>query len=147
MLDEAGLESTIDWYIPTIEKQTGIDITYEKSGQPYPVDASAAIHIYRVLQEALNNVARHSGAREAWVRLRFQPDSLQLEIEDHGKGLDASASSDQARHGSRRHARTRRTSLRHHRVAAPPAKWDSSSPASSERKARAAWPIKFPCSS
>ena len=91
MLDEAGLESTIDWYIPTIEKQTGIDITYEKSGQPYPVDTSAAIHIYRVLQEALNNVARHSGAREAWVRLRFQPDSLQLEIEDHGKGLDASA--------------------------------------------------------
>lgn len=92
MLDEAGLESTIDWYIPTIEKQTGIDITYEKSGQPYPVDTSSAIHIYRILQEALNNVARHSGAREAWVRLRFQPDSLQLEIEDHGKGLDTHAS-------------------------------------------------------
>jgi signal transduction histidine kinase len=92
MLDEAGLESTIDWYIPTIEKQTGIDISYEKSGAPYPVDGGAAIHIYRVLQEALNNVARHSGAREAWVRLRFQGDSLQLEIEDHGKGLDTSAS-------------------------------------------------------
>ena len=92
MLDEAGLESTIDWYIPTIEKQTGIDITYEKAGAPYPVDGGAAIHIYRVLQEALNNVARHSGAREAWVRLRFQPDSLQLEIEDHGRGLDTSAS-------------------------------------------------------
>jgi signal transduction histidine kinase len=92
MLDEAGLESTIDWYIPTIEKQTGIDITYEKSGAPYPVDGGAAIHIYRVLQEALNNVARHSGVHEAWVRLRFQPDSLQLEIEDHGKGLDASES-------------------------------------------------------
>ncbi|MGA8407503.1 MAG: ATP-binding protein, partial [Candidatus Acidiferrales bacterium] len=71
---------------------TGIDITYEKSGHPYPVDSSAAIHIYRVLQEALNNVARHSGAREAWVRLRFQPDSLQLEIEDHGKGLNSDAS-------------------------------------------------------
>ncbi len=92
MLDEAGLESTIDWYIPVVEKQTGIDITYEKSGHPYPVDSSAAIHIYRVLQEALNNVARHSGAREAWVRLRFQPDSLQLEIEDHGKGLNSDAS-------------------------------------------------------
>jgi signal transduction histidine kinase len=92
MLDEAGLESTIDWYIPVVERQTGIDITYEKAGQSYPVDGGAAIHIYRVLQEALNNVARHSGAREAWVRLRFQPDSLQLEIEDHGKGLDATAS-------------------------------------------------------
>ena len=99
MLDEAGLESTIDWYIPTIEKQTGIDITYEKSGAPYPVDTSAAIHIYRVLQEALNNVARHSGAHQAWVRLRFQADSLQLEIEDHGKGLDASAATTTAKPG------------------------------------------------
>jgi two-component system, NarL family, sensor histidine kinase UhpB len=56
------------------------------------VDGGAAIHVYRVLQEALNNVARHSGASEAWVRLRFRPDSLQLEIEDHGKGLGATVS-------------------------------------------------------
>jgi signal transduction histidine kinase len=92
MLDESGLESTIDWYIPVIEKQTGIDISYEKSGAPYAVDGGAAIHIYRVLQEALNNLARHSGAREAWVRLRFLPNSLELETEDHGKGLGASTS-------------------------------------------------------
>ncbi|MGA7626824.1 MAG: ATP-binding protein [Candidatus Acidiferrales bacterium] len=91
MLDESGLESTIDWYIPVVEKQTGVDISYEKSGTPYPVDGGAAIHIYRVLQEALNNVARHSGAREAWVRLRFLPDLLELETEDHGKGLGTSA--------------------------------------------------------
>jgi signal transduction histidine kinase len=71
MLDEAGLESTLDWYIPTVERQTGIAISYEKQGEPFPVDGGAGVHIYRVLQEALNNVARHSGAKEAWVRLRF----------------------------------------------------------------------------
>ena len=87
MLDEAGLESTVEWYLGTVEKQTGIDISYEKSGTPFPVDGSAAVHIYRVLQEALNNVARHSGARQAWVRLHFEPAALQLEVEDHGKGL------------------------------------------------------------
>jgi signal transduction histidine kinase len=92
MLDETGLESTLDWYIPTVEKQTGIDISYLKSGAPFAVDGNSAVHIYRVLQEALNNVARHSGARQAQVRLNFLAESLELEVEDHGKGSDGSAS-------------------------------------------------------
>ncbi|OLB20543.1 MAG: two-component sensor histidine kinase [Acidobacteriales bacterium 13_2_20CM_55_8] len=91
MLDESGLESTLDWYIPTVERQAGIDISYEKSGTPFFVDGHAAIHVYRVLQEALNNVTRHSGAREAWVRLQFMPESLQLEVEDHGSGFELQA--------------------------------------------------------
>lgn len=93
MLEESGLESTVSWYIPSIEKQTGLVISYEKSGQPFAVDGSAGIHIYRILQEALNNVARHSEAREAWVRLKFEPDSLTLEVEDHGKGFNSQSAS------------------------------------------------------
>jgi signal transduction histidine kinase len=80
MLDEAGLETTLDWYIPTVERQTGIAISYEKQGAPFAVDGSAAVQIYRVLQEALNNVARHSGAKQAWVRLRFLPATLEMEV-------------------------------------------------------------------
>jgi len=87
MLDELGLESTLDWYLPTVERQAGIRISYEKSGLPLEVDGSAAVHVYRVVQEALNNIARHSGAKQAWVRVRSQPHSLELEIEDHGKGF------------------------------------------------------------
>jgi signal transduction histidine kinase len=87
MLDEAGLESTLDWYIPTVERQTGITISYEKQGEPFPVDGGAGVHIYRVVQEALNNVARHSEAKQAWVRLRFLRDALELEVEDHGVGF------------------------------------------------------------
>jgi len=87
MLDEAGLEATLDWYIPTVERQTEIAISYEKQGQPFTVDSSAAVQIYRVLQEALNNLARHSGSRQAWVRLRFLPATLELEVEDHGVGF------------------------------------------------------------
>jgi signal transduction histidine kinase len=92
MLDETGLESTVDWYIPTVERQTGVDISYEKSGTPFPVDGNIGVHIYRVLQEALNNVTRHSGAKQAWVRLRFDPKALQLEVEDHGTGFDRQGS-------------------------------------------------------
>jgi signal transduction histidine kinase len=87
MLDESGLESTLDWYLPVVERQAGIHISYEKSGTGFPVDGNSAIHVYRVLQEALNNVTRHSGAKEAWVRLQFLPTSLKLEVEDHGTGF------------------------------------------------------------
>ena len=89
MLDEAGLEQTIEWYLPVVERQTGIGISYEKSGAPFPINGNAAVHVYRVLQEALNNVARHSGAKKAWVRLRFGPDRLELEVEDRGAGFPA----------------------------------------------------------
>lgn len=87
MLDEAGLETTLDWYIPNVERQTGIAISYKKQGVRFEVEGSAAVQIYRVLQEALNNVARHSGARQAWVRLHFLPATLELEVEDHGVGF------------------------------------------------------------
>jgi signal transduction histidine kinase len=87
LLEEAGLVSTLDWYIPTVERQTGLVLHYEKSGEAFPLDGGASVHVYRVLQEALNNVSRHSGAKEAWVRLKFLPDALQLEVEDHGKGI------------------------------------------------------------
>jgi signal transduction histidine kinase len=87
MLDEAGLESTLDWYLPVVEKQAGITIRYEKPGTPWTIDGDGAIHIYRVLQEALNNVARHSGANQAWVRIRCSPMEWEFEVEDHGSGF------------------------------------------------------------
>jgi signal transduction histidine kinase len=87
ILEEAGLERTIEWYLSTLERQLDVAVSYEQSGTPFLVDSSIGIHVYRVLQEALNNVARHSGSRQAWVRLRFGERALELEVEDHGKGL------------------------------------------------------------
>lgn len=87
LLDEQGLESTLDWYIPTVERQTGLKLHYEKSGAAFPLDGNAGVQVYRVLQEALNNVKRHAGTQEAWVRLEFQNESIRLEVEDHGRGF------------------------------------------------------------
>ncbi len=87
MLEEAGLDKTIEWYLSTVERQLGLKVEYERSGSGPPVGDTIGIHVYRVLQEALNNVARHSGATEAWVRLQLEADRLQLEVEDHGRGL------------------------------------------------------------
>ena len=89
-----------------------------------PSTAPIGIHVYRVLQEALNNVARHSGSRQAWVRLRFEPDALELEVEDHGKGLVTPAVRPRA--GPGRDARARRAGRRHARVRAVPTKGEPS---------------------
>jgi signal transduction histidine kinase len=74
-----------------VERQAGIRVFYEKSGESFPVDGNAAIHVYRVVQEALNNLTRHSEASEAWVRLRFLSQALEIEVEDHGKGFETQA--------------------------------------------------------
>jgi signal transduction histidine kinase len=87
ILEELGLASTIDWYLSTVEKQLGIRVTLETNGAARQVDATKAIHVYRVLQEALSNVARHSGADHAVVRLSFETDRLVMDVEDHGRGI------------------------------------------------------------
>ncbi len=87
VLDEAGLESALDVYLPAFEKQTGIEVRYEKTGEGRDLDRELSIHLYRVMQEALNNVARHSNSKSAAVRLRFLPSALVLEVQDQGKGF------------------------------------------------------------
>jgi signal transduction histidine kinase len=89
ILEEAGVEAALDWYLPTVERQNGIRINYEKSGESRPIGTNAGIHIYRIVQEALNNVVRHSGAHEASVRLNFRPASLLIEVQDDGRGMPA----------------------------------------------------------
>jgi len=90
LLEEIGFEGTLDWYLSTVERQTGVAVSYERTGPVEPIDRTVAIHVYRILQEALNNVARHSGVKQAWVRLRIAAPFLELEIEDHGTGMQHS---------------------------------------------------------
>ncbi|MBZ5580812.1 MAG: sensor histidine kinase [Acidobacteriia bacterium] len=86
-LDEIGLESALDQYLPQFEKQTGIAIQYEKAGPSRDLGGGVEIHLYRVMQEALSNVARHSRSQRAAVRLRYMPRSVVLEVEDEGVGF------------------------------------------------------------
>jgi signal transduction histidine kinase len=87
VLDEVGFESALDIYLPGFERQTGIRIRYEKAGESLPIERAVAIHLYRVVQEALNNVARHSKSAHADVRVRFQESAVVVEIKDAGVGF------------------------------------------------------------
>lgn len=88
ILQEEGLLAAIEWYLPLVERQAGLAIRYEKPPGDLTIESKNAIHMFRVLQEALNNVVRHSGAAEAFVRLHESASSLVLEVEDRGRGLE-----------------------------------------------------------
>jgi len=92
ILEEAGLERTVDWYLSTIERQLGLAVRYERPATPVAVDSEIGIQVYRVLQESLSNIAKHAGVKQAVVRLGVSNDMLQLEVEDHGSGISASPS-------------------------------------------------------
>jgi signal transduction histidine kinase len=89
VLEDAGLEAALDVYLPAFEKQTGIRVQYEKSGAARNLDGSVEIHLYRIIQEALNNVARHSKSSSARVGLNYLPGSVVLEVQDRGIGFAA----------------------------------------------------------
>ena len=88
ILDDYGLERAVERYVQTFGRQTALDIDLVREGSEAVPDGTA-IHVYRVLQEALNNVARHAKASEATVRLLFDSGKLRLEVEDNGVGIPA----------------------------------------------------------
>ena len=90
ILDELGLESAIESHLATVQRQLGLSVQYERRGSGLAVDPAIGIHVYRVLQEALTNVARHAGVHEATVRLTYEGGWLELIVEDRGRGQQPS---------------------------------------------------------
>lgn len=86
-LDNLGLVDALDWYIRDFEKRSRIRCFYRPGGEPRITD-KAATAAYRIVQEALTNVARHSGAKRVDVLLRVEEGTLLLSVEDDGRGFD-----------------------------------------------------------
>lgn len=91
VLDDFGLEKALARAAEQFERQTGIRARFEAAGRVDLVRDDFAIHVYRIAQEALANAGRHSGSAEVLVRLRCRDEGLELEIEDHGRGLPGQA--------------------------------------------------------
>ena len=93
MLDDFGLPEAVHAHLRSFSRRTGIrtQLTHEQMDTRLPPEIEVCV--YRIVQEALTNVARHSGASSCTVSLVRRDDMLQLTIEDDGRGLDASAAS------------------------------------------------------
>src|SRR5262249_25280141 len=96
MLDDLGLQSAISWYLEGFSQRSQIAVTFDASpdfGRLAPDDELA---MFRVLQESLTNVHRHSGSSTARIRLFTEHGTACLEVIDLGKGIGAGILADAA---------------------------------------------------
>ncbi|MGH9663005.1 MAG: sensor histidine kinase [Bryobacteraceae bacterium] len=89
MLDDLGLIPALEWQAREVSRRSGIKVKVAADGVPDALDDALRTCLYRLVQEALHNVSRHSGARNATVTVRRQGESLAVSIEDDGAGFDA----------------------------------------------------------
>jgi signal transduction histidine kinase len=89
MLDDFGLAAALVWLLERYTSQTTLQIDFKQlglAGRRFGIETETAA--YRIVQEALTNVARHAKVREATVRVWARDDTLEIEIEDKGVGFD-----------------------------------------------------------
>jgi PAS domain S-box-containing protein len=89
MLDDLGLADATSWLVEDFGKRSGIDcrIQLPESGALDELSSSVATALYRAVQESLTNIARHAQAKRAWVLFAVDNGSMQVEIEDDGRGI------------------------------------------------------------
>jgi signal transduction histidine kinase len=87
MLEEMGLQMAIGWYLDGFAKRSGIRTTFEMPEPVGRVDRDAELAIFRILQESLTNLHRHSGSSSAQVRLLKTNREVTIEVHDQGKGI------------------------------------------------------------
>jgi signal transduction histidine kinase len=91
ILDDLGLEAALGWLARSIADASGVKVEVDIADVPNDLDGEIATLVFRVAQEALNNMSRHAGARHAVLRLRLRAGYLQLLVVDDGRGCDAEA--------------------------------------------------------
>jgi two-component system, NarL family, sensor kinase len=89
MLEEMGLKSAISWYLDGFSKRSGLQTTFDAPEEFGRLPRHVETAIFRVLQESLTNVHRHSGSEVAHVRLFTNGGTSFLEVIDEGKGIPA----------------------------------------------------------
>jgi PAS domain S-box-containing protein len=87
MLDHLGLAVAMEWQCQEFEKRTGIRCIVEVEPEEMMPDKDLSITVFRILQETLTNVARHSRAKQVRVSLRELEDDLELIVADNGRGI------------------------------------------------------------
>jgi PAS domain S-box-containing protein len=88
LLDEVGLMSALRWYLEGLTRRSGIETFLEMDPVDYPrLSLELETAIFRIIQEALTNVFRHSGARNAWINLTQRDGLVVVKVRDDGKGV------------------------------------------------------------
>jgi signal transduction histidine kinase len=87
LLDEAGLASAVKWYVEGFATRSAIEVSLELPFDLGRLPQQIEITIFRLIQESLTNIHRHSGSKTALIRLRRDEQGVRLEIADQGSGF------------------------------------------------------------
>ena len=87
ILDDLGLEDAIEWLTEEFQNRAGVECEFISSPGAIVLDQGRTTAIFRILQEALTNIARHAGATKVNVSLQQKADSLLLKVKDNGTGI------------------------------------------------------------
>ena len=93
-LDDLGLAPALNQLVGQMASRGILSTEFSIDGQPYELPKHVEIAIFRIVQEALNNAAHHSGTDKARLRVLCRPDALSVLIQDDGKGFDTDAEPD-----------------------------------------------------
>lgn len=91
MLDDLGLNAAVEWLARESARRLGIEVTVRLDEHEPPIDHRATTALYRMVQEALTNVARHARATDVRIELRVQGQELVLTVQDNGRGFPPGA--------------------------------------------------------
>jgi PAS domain S-box-containing protein len=88
LLDDLGLSAALEWYADTVRDRLGIPVDIISIPEDIAVNEECSTNVYRIFQEALTNVARHSGASQVEILLIRKQGRITLTVRDNGKGMD-----------------------------------------------------------
>jgi two-component system NarL family sensor kinase len=88
MLDEVGLQSSLQWYLDGLTKRSGLETSLDMQPKDFPrLGPELETTIFRIVQEALTNVYRHAEARKASISLTMKENQIAVTVQDDGKGI------------------------------------------------------------
>ena len=87
LLDEAGLASAARWYLEGFAQRSGVEVNLDLPDDLRRLPKPVALGLFRVLQESLTNIHRHSKSSRADISLEFSADTVVLKVRDYGKGI------------------------------------------------------------
>jgi len=88
ILDDLGLVPAIRWFARSNLEKVGIRVVFKAPGIPLELSPAITTTLFRIVQEAVNNIVRHAGARTVTIILQLTGDTVQLQVEDDGRGFD-----------------------------------------------------------
>ena len=113
LLDEAGISSALNWYVQGLAERSGLEIDLQVPDNFGRLPAEMELVIFRLVQECLTNIHRHSGSKIALIRVEREENTVQVKVEDQGAGMSPERLAAIQSHGTGVGIRGMRERVRH----------------------------------